>query len=79
VTFVMVFVIQHTPSRQISAMQRKLDELLRSHARADDALIAAEEAPDEEIQAMTDRSLADREHVTGDQRPRPLGNGVCSA
>src|SRR5689334_8956007 len=50
VTFVMVFVIQHTQSRQISAMQRKLDELLRSHARADDALIAAEEAPDEEIQ-----------------------------
>jgi low affinity Fe/Cu permease len=70
VTFVMVFVIQHTQSRQISAMQRKLDELLRSHTPADDALIAAEEAPDTEIQALTDRSLADRSQATGEPTPR---------
>jgi|RhiMethySRZTD1v2_1073278.scaffolds.fasta_scaffold744387_2 low affinity Fe/Cu permease len=72
VTFVMVFVIQHTQSRQISAMQRKLDELLRSHTPADDALIAAEEAPDTEIQALTDRSLADRSQATGGLPPPPL-------
>ena len=30
VTFVMVFVIQHTQSRQVTALQRKLDELLRA-------------------------------------------------
>ncbi len=30
VTFVMVFVIQHTQQRRIAATQRKLDELLRS-------------------------------------------------
>lgn len=68
-TFVMVFVIQHTQTRQISAMQRKLDELVRTHDRANDALIAAEEAPDDEIEAMTDRSLADRSQATNDSAP----------
>ena len=35
VTFVMVFVIQHTQQRQTAATQRKLDELLRSSELAD--------------------------------------------
>lgn len=65
VTFVMVFVIQHTQARQTAAMQRKLDELLRSGTRADDALIAVEEAPDEELQALGDRAVADRRHLDG--------------
>ncbi len=69
ITFVMVFVIQHTQTRQISAMQRKLDELIRTHDRANDALIAAEEAPDDEIEAMTDRSLADRGLAISDPAP----------
>ena len=60
VTFVMVFVIQHTHERQTSALQRKLDELIRSSAPADDALIAVEEAPDEQLQALTDLNLGDR-------------------
>jgi low affinity Fe/Cu permease len=71
ITFVMVFVIQHTQTRQISAMQRKLDELVRTHDRANDTLIAAEEAPDDEIEAMTDRSLADRGHATRAPAPAP--------
>ena len=71
ITFVMVFVIQHTQTRQISAMQRKLDELIRTHDRANDALIAAEEAPDDEIEAMTDRSLADRGLAVSDPAPAP--------
>jgi len=64
VTFIMVFVIQHTQARQTTAMQRKLDELVRSVARADDALIAVEEALDEELQALGDRDAA------GGQRAR---------
>jgi low affinity Fe/Cu permease len=59
VTFVMVFVIQHTQSRQITAVQRKLDELLRV-TPGDNRLIAVEEAPDEELQALADLNLADR-------------------
>ena len=60
VTFVMVFVIQHTQSRQISALQRKLDELVHATDGADQNLIAVEEAPDEELQALADLTLNDR-------------------
>jgi low affinity Fe/Cu permease len=69
VTFVMVFVIQHTQGRQIAATQRKLDELIRTTATADDALIAVEEAPDDELQALTDLNLEDRERATADDGP----------
>jgi low affinity Fe/Cu permease len=65
VTFVMVFVIQHTQSRQITAVQRKLDELLRA-TPGDNRLIAVEEAPDEELQALADRNLADRNAAVDD-------------
>jgi low affinity Fe/Cu permease len=60
-TLVMVFAIQHTQSRQQRATQRKLDELLRTQPAADDHLIAAEDAPDEELQALADLNMADRE------------------
>jgi low affinity Fe/Cu permease len=60
VTFVMVFVIQHAQQRQTSGTQRKLDELIRSSAPADNALIAVEEAADEHLQALTHLNLADR-------------------
>ncbi len=63
VTFVMVFVIQHTQQRQIAATQRKLDELLRSSNQADSALIAVEEASDGELEALTRRHVAERERV----------------
>jgi len=69
VTFVMVFVIQHTHERQTFATQRKLDELIRSSTRADDTLIAVEEATDGDLQALADLSLADRERASVDQTP----------
>lgn len=64
VTLVMVFVIQHTQTRQHSATQRKLDELLRAMPTADDRLIAVEEAPDQELEALAELNLADRERST---------------
>ncbi len=63
VTLVMVFVIQHTQERQTSATQRKLDELIRSSVHADDSLIAIEEAPDEQLQALGHLNLADRQNA----------------
>jgi low affinity Fe/Cu permease len=60
VTFVMVFVIQHTQSRQVTALQRKLDELVRTTTDADNNLIAVEEAPDEELHALADLNMSDR-------------------
>ncbi|CAN5605519.1 hypothetical protein BH18ACT1_BH18ACT1_10090 [soil metagenome] len=61
VTLVMVFAIQHTQTRQQSATQRKLDELLRSQASADNRLISVEEAPDAELEARATLNLAERQ------------------
>ena len=43
----------------LDGVQRKLDELLRATA-GDNRLIAVEEAPDEELQALADLNLDDR-------------------
>ena len=66
VTLVMVFAIQHTQTRQQSATQRKLDELLRAEPTADDSLIAVEEATDSELKARADLNLADRRQAEAD-------------
>ena len=60
-TFVMVFVIQHTQSRQTAATQLKLDELIRATVRADDGLIAVQEAPDGLLNRLTESTVAERE------------------
>jgi low affinity Fe/Cu permease len=71
VTFVMVFVIQHAQERQTSGTQRKLDELIRSSSRADNTLIAVEEAPDEQLQALADLNIADRKRAAADNESEP--------
>ena len=55
--------IQHTQERQTSATQRKLDELIRTSIRADNTLIAVEEATDEHLQALAHLNLADRQRA----------------
>jgi low affinity Fe/Cu permease len=60
VTFVMVFVIHHTTSRQVVAMQRKLDELVRSTDAAN-AVIAVEDAPDQDLEQLAEQAAHDRE------------------
>jgi low affinity Fe/Cu permease len=61
ITLVMVFVIQHTQARQTAATQRKLDELIRASTRADDGLIAVEEASDGHLDDLTTSTIAERE------------------
>ena len=63
VTFVMVFVIQHTQQRHTAATQRKLDELLRSSEEADSTLIAVEEASEHDLEALTLQHVAEREQA----------------
>ena len=65
VTLIMVFVIQHTQARQISSMQRKLDELVRS-SNANNQLIAVEEAPDQLLRSLGETNLKDRLHALND-------------
>jgi low affinity Fe/Cu permease len=49
ITLIMLFVIQHTQSRQQVATQLKLDELIRTTPEADPMLVKIEKAKDEEI------------------------------
>jgi low affinity Fe/Cu permease len=52
VTFLMVFVIQNTQSRDTQAVQLKLDELIRANERARNSLINSEEMSDVEVEQM---------------------------
>ena len=63
VTVVMVFAIQHTQHREQMVTQRKLDELLRALPEADDQLIAAEGASDDELEALAGLNNADRQRA----------------
>jgi low affinity Fe/Cu permease len=52
VTLAMVFVIQHTQSREQAATQRKLDELLRAMLEVQTELIMLEEASEEKMKRV---------------------------
>ena len=52
VTFLMVFVIQNTQTRDTQAMQLKLDELIRVNAAARDSLINLEEMSEADVERM---------------------------
>ena len=61
VTVVMVFVLQHTQTRQELALQRKLDEILRAIPDADNRLINLEGESDEDLEAHEQRYAALKE------------------
>src|SRR5438270_6117312 len=52
VTFLMVFVIQNTQSRDTQAMQLKLDELIRANEMARNSLINLEEKSEIDLEKM---------------------------
>jgi low affinity Fe/Cu permease len=51
VTFLMVFLIQHTQNRDTLALQLKLDELILATKKASNNVVAIEEAPEEVLEA----------------------------
>lgn len=66
-TLAMVFVIQHTQSREQEATQRKLDEILAALPDADNSVISLEHAPDEQLReaGRKHRDVRDS-HSTGE-------------
>lgn len=61
VTFLMVFLIQHTQNHDAEAIHTKLDELLRAHQGAHNDMIDLENLSEEELEAMHERVKAARE------------------
>ena len=60
-TLVMVFVLQHTQTRQQDALHHKLDEVLHALPDADDRLIKLESASDSEVVEVERRHTALRD------------------
>jgi low affinity Fe/Cu permease len=58
ITFLMVFLIQNTQNRDGSAVQTKLDELIRS-SDADDEFMGIEELTDAELRQLHERCTAE--------------------
>ncbi|MBX2982023.1 MAG: low affinity iron permease family protein [Flavobacteriales bacterium] len=54
ITFLMVFLIQNTQNRDSQAVQVKLDELIKSHGKADDKLLDLEELEEEDMKKLRD-------------------------
>src|SRR6187549_3250360 len=59
ITFLMVFVIQHSQNKDTRAMQIKLNELIRAMKGASNRLIDIEELSDEELEHLSHRFRRD--------------------
>jgi low affinity Fe/Cu permease len=70
VTFLMVFLIQNTQSRDTHALQIKLDELIRANRLADNALLDVEELDEKELCLLRDEfeALAAKARTKADRR-----------
>jgi low affinity Fe/Cu permease len=69
VTFLMVFAIQTSQNREASAMNIKLDELIRAHPAARNRLMAEEAATEKEIEE-DERAMMRRAREGGSRRRR---------
>lgn len=53
ITFIMVFIIQHSQNKDTTAIQLKLNELIACEKKASNRLIAVEDLTDEELYILT--------------------------
>lgn len=74
VTFLMVFVVQHTQNRDGEAVQAKLDDLILAMRRADNRLIGAEDLTSHELHQLRKMIAASvkREQDTPEQIEREV-------
>ncbi len=77
VTFLMVFLIQNTQSRDTRALQLKLDELIRVDRNARNSLLTLEEMSETEIAAV--RATFDRLAASGNAPAETPDTAAASA
>jgi low affinity Fe/Cu permease len=77
VTFLMVFLIQNTQNRDATAMQIKLDELIRALQGAHNELVDLEDLTEEELEEMKKHytRLAEQARATLQERPGERDGG----
>ena len=68
ITFLMVFIIQHTQNRDTESLQLKLDELIRAIDRARDDFIDIDDLDDDERRALREEFQHLRERVAERRR-----------
>ena len=70
VTFLMVFLIQHTQNADTAALHLKLDELIRATREADNILLDMEEMDERKLEAFRSRyeALAQKARSAGGQK-----------
>jgi low affinity Fe/Cu permease len=66
VTFLMVFLIQHTQNRDGLAIQVKLDELVRALETANNKFVGIEKLTEEEVETIREECLDDTDVVNTD-------------
>jgi len=74
VTFLMVFIIQHTQNRDSKALHLKLDEVIRAIRGARNELVDLEDMPDDELKALAEEfaALHNRERAAFKERGHDL-------
>ncbi len=55
ITFLMVFLIQHTQNRDAESLQLKLDELIRIHTSAHNSMIDLDNLSDKQLEALKEK------------------------
>jgi low affinity Fe/Cu permease len=74
ITFLMVFLIQNTQTRDTEAMQLKLDELIRATRGAHNALLDLEELEEEELAKFRTRYQALAKAARADPSAKDTGS-----
>jgi low affinity Fe/Cu permease len=73
VTFLMVFLIQHTQNRDAQVTQLKLDELIRAVAEARNELVDMEDLSDEELTRLQHQFERLRAEAESRRAAKPQG------